>query len=54
MSNKEVPTIWKVTELIESIRFQMLTCGTGYFVGKGQLDKLEELIDEIYIQQESD
>lgn len=42
--------LWLASELIEKIRFQMLTCGTGSIVYNAQLDSLEELIDEIYME----
>lgn len=45
--------IWAITELLDKIKCQGFTDGS-FNVYKSQMDKLEELIDELYLAEETD
>lgn len=45
--------IWAITELLDTIKFHGFTDGS-FNVHKSQMDKLEELIDELYLAEEFD
>lgn len=45
--------IWAITELLDTVKFQALADGS-FNISKHQMDRLEELIDKLYIAEDSD
>lgn len=45
--------IWAITELLDTVKFQGFADGS-FNISKHQMGKLEELIDELYIAEDSD
>ena len=45
--------IWAITELLDTVKFQGFPDGS-FNISKHQMDKLEELIDELYLAEDVD